>query len=481
MTWATLLIGDDYDAETDETDADRAWVIKQLMQHPLFKTAQISAPKFGDAPSTNPQGEGKLEGGVAPAKDPKEEERKRKDLLQLSEGEVVEGWFEDQFGKSAGELVRDLRMKRRVHKGLSEDIDRVIDAVRLAKQAEVESILTSVPWVEEHSEAVKGLGLSDRNLKALRRFGESREVSLRQACLQWEKCNDIIKRLTEVDGEWDESQRSLWVESITKRNEARSMWKNTLHQADSLSKAEALYLNAASDILAEYGPMDSRGILEHLSHLDARNKNFSVQKMGALLKVYGLEYNITKAHGKWEYLSRDSSIVIKDPWAYAAGFLDADGYITISKRGEPRAGIIATGERGKVHCERLHKILDCGVLQLNLKVHKNSRRSQHRLQFYSGDDLRKLLGGTLPHLRLKKKQAECVLEHLDLRGRDGDIISKRRDELYKVVKWENWHDVKGEELLREWNVDEQEVISWGERDPEVIRLLDSAERLVGDI
>ena len=74
-----------------------------------------------------------------------------------------------------------------------------------------------------------------------------------------------------------------------------------------------------------------------------------------------------------------------------------------------------------------------------------------------------------------------MLELLDLRGRNGDMITKRRDELFKIVKWENWHDVKGDELLEEWNVDEQEVLSWGRSDPEVIRLVDDMSRLVGGI
>jgi hypothetical protein len=113
-------------------------------------------------------------------------------------------------------------------------------------------------------------------------------------------------------------------------------------------------------------------------------------------------------------------------------------------------------------------MLGCGILALDLKVHKNSKRSQHRLQFYSKSDITKLLEGTMPHLRLKKSQAGYVLEHLNLRGKDGDIITKRRDELYRLVKWENWKDVQAEELLNEWNVDEQEVLSWAERDPDMI-------------
>ena len=481
MTWGSTLIGDDYDAETDEPDADKAWVIKQLMQHPLFKNQQIATPQFGDAPPTTPQGGGKLTPAQAPVKDPKAAEEKRKKLLQLSEDEVVNGWFEDQFGKSASEVIKDLRMKRRVYKQFSEDIDQLIDAVRKAKKAEVDSVLGDLPWTSEHLGAIRGLGITDRDLKALRKFGNNREISLKQACIQWDNANNVINRLSQVEGEWDNEQRDLWVESIHKRKESKGMWRGTLHQADSLNKSEAAYLNTAVDILSFKGAMDSRALLENMSHMDGRNKSFSVQKLGALLKTYGLEYNIIKHREKWELLPTGSSDIIKDPWAYAAGFLDADGYITISKRGEPRAGIIATGQRGKSHCEQMHDLLGCGVLQLDLKVHKTSKRSQHRLQFYSADDLRKLLGGTQDHLRLKKKQAICVLELLDLRGRNGDMITKRRDELFKIVKWENWHDVKGDELLEEWNVDEQEVLSWGRSDPEVIRLVDDMAGLVGDI
>ena len=80
-------------------------------------------------------------------------------------------------------------------------------------------------------------------------------------------------------------------------------------------------------------------------------------------------------------------------------------------------------------------MLVCGVLALDLKVHKTCKRSQHRLQFYSKADIEKLLKGTIKHLRLKKNQAQYVIEHLNLRGKDGDNIVKRRDELYRLVKW----------------------------------------------
>ena len=205
-------------------------------------------------------------------------------------------------------------------------------------------------------------------------------------------------------------------------------------------------------------------------------------KLSKLLNMYGEEIDIINGAKRGTFVKMDGTgLIIKDPFAYAAGFLDADGYITITKRGEPRAGMIATGTRGRVHCEQMHKTLGCGVLQLDLKIHKNSRRSQHRLQFYGADDLRKLLKGVSPHLRLKKTQANAVLELLSLRGRGSDIAKNRRVDLYRVVKYANWQDVRGKELLDEWKVDEQDLISMEAIDPEVIRLVDDAENLMSDI
>ena len=52
---------------------------------------------------------------------------------------------------------------------------------------------------------------------------------------------------------------------------------------------------------------------------------------------------------------------------------------------------------------------------------------QHRLQFYSKDDLKKLLTGVMPHLRMKKAQAKAMLEYLDA----GDDV--RKQELQRLL------------------------------------------------
>ena len=194
------------------------------------------------------------------------------------------------------------------------------------------------------------------------------------------------------------------------------------------------------------------------------------------MKIYGDEIGIIKGvkRGQWMMRKRDGTLIIKDPWAYTAGFIDADGYITITKRGEPRVGLVATGERGRIHCEQLAKTLDCGVLQLDLKVYKDAQRSQHRLQFYSKHDINKILKGILPHLQMKKGQAKSVLEYIATPHK-GDIAKQRRRQLEKLVKWDNWSDKKADELLGEWDITEGDIASW--RDPTLIRLAIDAERL----
>ena len=394
--------------------------------------------------------------------------------------DLTVGWFDSTFGIDANDLVKNLRRRRRVHKAYRDEIDDTISLIRLLKRMEVDSTLQAIPWIDGYEGTIKSLGVSDRDLKSLRKFAISREISLKQACLQWDNANEVLTKLTSID-DLNSDQRSLWAEAAEQRLGAKKMWRNTLHQTDNLNKDEGFWLAEASTLLSENGPMASRQIVERLIDHDARNKSLTVQKMGALLKMYGGEYDIVRNGTRWECEVINQDLLLKDPWAYAAGFLDADGYITITKRGEPRAGMIATGARGRVHCEQMHKTLDCGVLQLDLKIHKNSRRSQHRLQFYGADDLKRLLKGVMPHLQLKKTQANAVLELLSLRGRGSDIAKNRRMDLYRVVKYANWQDVRGKELLDEWKVDEQDLISMEAIDPEVIRLVDDAENLMSDI
>ena len=75
----------------------------------------------------------------------------------------------------------------------------------------------------------------------------------------------------------------------------------------------------------------------------------------------------------------------------------------------PRVGLIATGERGRAFMEEMHKSIGFGKLHLNQKSPQQTRPVQ-RLNFYSQDDVHKVLTQCRPHFRMKGPQADLLLE-----------------------------------------------------------------------
>ena len=79
VVWASSLIGDDFDGITDELDADRAWVVKQLMQHPLLKES-VGGVVFGDNTPSSKAGAGELSpkpSAATDVEDPKEKQKRQ--------------------------------------------------------------------------------------------------------------------------------------------------------------------------------------------------------------------------------------------------------------------------------------------------------------------------------------------------------------------------------------------------------------------
>ena len=367
-----------------------------------------------------------------------------------------EGWFEDKLGKSANDIIRDLRKARRVFKEDKAEIDSIISSIRALKSVEVEATISKLDWGQEYNDTMRKIGISDKDLKALRLFGNTRKSSLVRACNLWQSAEDSLAKLDEFQDVWGEEEQNAWVSAMRQKQDARKMWRTTLHQFDSLSKEQQKWLKLAKEEMTEKGAMSARAITSNLIEKGVPRLNSN--RLSKLLNMYGEEINIIKAPRKGEYmcLSKEG-LIIKDPWAYAAGFLDADGYITITERGEPRAGFIATGDRGRMHCEQLHKNLGAGVLQLDQKVYKDGQRSQHRVSFYSKDDLAKLLDKITPHLRMKDQQAKAVVAFL------GEKDPVRKTQLKRFVQFSNREGTtKGEESLKQWGVDRDTVISWAE-------------------
>mgnify|MGYP003145409451 FL=1 len=370
-----------------------------------------------------------------------------------------EGWFETNLGYSASSLVKRLKKARRHNKDNRDFIDRAIEDVRSLKAMEMDATLKMHDWSIKHSDTIRDIGVNDKDMKALRKFGDSRKVSLQRACYQWERAEDTLKMLNDYDDVWGDEQKKSWVDAMQAKRDARKVWKTTLNQMDRLTNKEKEALRKSADILQEKGQMTGRTIHENLMEKGVLHNSMTAMKLSKLLSMYGEEVDVISGNQRSTFVKMDKTgLIIKDPWAYAAGFLDADGYITITKRGEPRAGFIATGARGKIHCEQLQKTLGCGVLQLDQKVYSDTQRSQHRLQFYSKADIHKLLKGILPFLEMKKTQAKAVLAYLE------EPDSLRKNELLKVVRYHNWSDdtKKATALLDEWGVQADDVAKWAE-------------------
>ncbi len=368
-----------------------------------------------------------------------------------------DGWFETHLGCTASQIVKRLRKSRRYNKEQKHEIDDIINDIRVIKALEFEKTLDMYDWLTKHSDVVRSFSPSEKDMRALRKFGESRQVNLIRACNQWRKSDEIISMLEKHEGVWGDDEKDAWVKAMDDRASAKLIWKNTLHQMQRLTDKEVTALTKSSDLLQKMGPMTARSIFENLHEENILHKTMTPMKLSKLLSMYGEEVDIMSGATRSTFVKMDSTgLILKDPFAYASGFLDADGYITITGRGEPRAGFIATGTRGRAHCEHLRKTLGCGILQLDQKIYKDGQRSQHRLQFYSKGDIKKLLTALMPHLEMKKTQAKAVLAYIE----ENDAM--RKEELKKLVKYSNWSDdtTKAESLLAEWGVDVDAVTKW---------------------
>lgn len=190
----------------------------EILSNSILKNT-IQGPSFGDAPRPAAQGQGEANANPTPPENnqdgEKEEEDKIKQIVQqqLNRSLPDGGWFQSMFGRGAGDLVKDLRMARREHKDMRDAIDHAIDAIRIAKKQEVEATLQSIEWIGKHEGTVRNLGISERDLQALRKHGNNRQYALRRACAQWEKANDTISKLLLLEGDFNDEQRQMWVDA----------------------------------------------------------------------------------------------------------------------------------------------------------------------------------------------------------------------------------------------------------------------------
>ena len=430
IMWGSLFIGDEYDVPLQVADDFSNTVLKSIAQHPHFQPQSVPLKSLNTVI--------------------------KEDNTVSRFAKNGDGWFESKYGTDANTIIRMCRKMRRHDKAFREEYDGIIKDIRRVKAMEVDLTIKSLSWADGMEDVIRNIGLDDRSLKALRKFGESRGISLQKACQQYLKAVTVLQHLNDKL-DWDTDDQQNWVDANDMKKEAQKMWKNTLHQIDGLKKTDMAALYFASDLLQKEGALGSREIVRR--GYGTLNKSMTAGKMSSLLKMYGEEVDVYKGSERHTFVKQGTDgFIIKDMWAYTAGFVDADGSIFISERGDPRVTIVASGDNGLTHCEELQKMIGCGRLVSDQKLAKNTIKPVHRLIFSSKNDIREILKGVLPHLKLKSLQAKAVLNYIEEKD------SMRKNELYQLVTYNNWkeHKNKAASLLDKWGLDADTIGGYAE-------------------
>lgn len=430
IMWGSLFIGDEYDVPLQVADEFSNTVLKSIAQHPHFQPQSVPLKTLSTV---------------------------------IKEDDAVsrfakngDGWFESKYGTDANTIIRMCRKMRRHDKAFREEYDGIIKDIRRVKAMEVDLTIKSLSWADGMEDVIRNIGLDDRSLKALRKFGESRSNSLQKACHQYLKAVTVLQHLNDKM-DWDTDDQQNWVDANSMKKDAQKMWKNTLHQIDGLKKTDVAALQFASNLLQKEGALGSREIVRR--GYGTLHKSMTAGKMSSLLKMYGEEVDVYKGSERHTFVKQGTNgFIVKDMWAYTAGFVDADGSIFISERGDPRVTIVASGDNGFTHCEELQKMIGCGRLVSDQKLAKNTIKPVHRLIFSSKDDIREILKGVLPHLKLKSLQAKAVLNYIEEKD------SMRKTELYQLVTYNNWkeHKNKAASLLDKWGLNADTIGGFAE-------------------
>ena len=340
-------------------------------------------------------------------------------------------------GQNIPDLVRKMRKARRKLKGdsrirMSEAIDTVIDGYA----DHINKCIDSIYWIKPYKVPLLKMRFNEKDLSKLNKISEVKErrVVVDSLCKLWEI--DLKKEGMAFSSEYAKLEK----ESRLAKKEFREELKKVSDQSLVKSKKErtldfimkAICENPGIGLLSIHDKMPNQ--------LHKMNSSNTISKMIKKLEV---------GHYDGSYYKLPNELK-KNVWAYTAAFIDSDGYITMDRNHNPRVGLVATGERGKVFMNEMHKSIGFGKLHLDQKSPQDTR-PVNRLNFYSQDDVYNLLTKCLPHFRMKKGNAELLLELIRMKKsyKKADWYKGRCEEIFKLMKWENHKDHVGLDFSKE--------------------------------
>ena len=335
-------------------------------------------------------------------------------------------------GESIVDVVKRLRDYRTTLKGdIKKDFTKSIVNVINGYSSHLDDCIKSIYWLSDYQKPLKSMSFKESDLRKIYEIKDytTRAQLVDILCKYWEA---DLERKSLQGTEYFKSEHSL----IKYKGQFKTFMKSLPNRYDWTDKLNTHILKCVSD---DQG-ITCRSIMDKMdSSLQKRSSPQIIAKHAKKIGVTIVEEQYYKLNDTFK----------KDISAYTAAFIDSDGYITLDKNLNPRVGLIATGDRGKAFMIEMHKALGNGKLHLDQKSPQNTR-AVNRLNFYSQDDVHKVLTQCRPHFRMKGPQADLLLELVRIKKnhKKQDWAKDRMQEIYKLMKWYNHSDNKSYDWLK---------------------------------
>ena len=348
--------------------------------------------------------------------------------------------FPNQYvvdGENIPDLVKKMRRARRQLKGedrvrMAKAIDTIIDGY----SEHISKCIESIYWLNPYKEPLLKMRFNEKDLLKLYKIDDvkTRRKVVDSLCKFWE--HDLKK----TDMVYGKDYSSMEKACRLAKKDFRAEIKKISDQSLAKSKKEKVLSFIESEIRKQPG-IGVKQLHERMPN--QLNKGTTTNMISKMVK----KLDVAVVDGGYYKMPTE---IKKNIWAYTAAFIDSDGYITMDRNHNPRVGLIATGDRGRAFMEEMHKSIGFGKLHLNQKSPQDTRPVQ-RLNFYSQTHVTDLLTKCLPHFRLKKGNAELLLELIRMKKsyKKEEWYKPRCDEIFKLMKWENHKDHVGFDWLKE--------------------------------
>ena len=351
-------------------------------------------------------------------------------------------------GKDIPMMVKELKMYRRTLKGepkiaVTKSIENLIDAY----SSHLDESINKIYWIKKYKSALKDMTLSEENIIKLSLIHDesTRREIVDTLCKYWES------RLDRDGMAYGEEYAKLTKEMTNSKRAVNSRIRKYIVN---IGPKELIKRHIVKLVSEEQG-ISARQVHERLP------QNLFKKSSPAMISKMARTANVTVVDGA---LYKMSNEIKKDIYAYTAAFIDSDGYITMDKNHNPRVGLVATGDRGKAFMLEMHKSLGCGRLHLDQKSPQDTKPI-NRLNFYSRKDVGEILSKCMPYFKLKKKNAEILVELLRMKKshKKAGWYNARKVELFKLMKYENHKDDKNYDFAK-YEIDIDSVVKYYDND-----------------